>query len=59
VKREPRRVVIGVEADRLELEAWGRAAAIRRQDLPAWIKRSLTETAERDERRSSPIPRRR
>jgi hypothetical protein len=48
--------VIGVEADRLELQAWGRAAAIRRQELSAWIRRSLTETAERDEQRSSPLP---
>jgi hypothetical protein len=51
VKRESRRTVIGVEADRLELETWGRAAALRRQDLPAWIKRSLNETAQQEEQR--------
>jgi hypothetical protein len=51
---QPRSVVIGVEADRLELQAWGRAAAIRRQDLPRWIQATLTEAAERDEQRSSP-----
>jgi hypothetical protein len=58
VKREPRRVTIGVEADKLELERWGRAAALRRSEMALWIKRSLTEAAERDEQRSSPLPRR-
>jgi hypothetical protein len=48
--------VIGVEADKFELESWGRAAALRRQELPAWIKRSLNETAQQDEQRSSPLP---
>jgi hypothetical protein len=54
VKREPRLVHIGVEADKLELQAWGRAAALRRQELPDWIKKSLDATAQRDEQRSSP-----
>jgi len=58
VKRpEPRRVVVGVEADKFELEAWGRAAALSRQELPVWIKRSLNETAERDEQVRCPLPR--
>jgi hypothetical protein len=54
---EPRRTVIGVEADRLELETWGRAAALRRQDLPEWIKRSLSEAVEQGEQRRCPLPR--
>jgi hypothetical protein len=54
VKRESRRVVIGVEADQLELQSWGRAAALRRQELPAWIKRSLNETAQRDASSDAP-----
>jgi len=50
-----RRVVVGVEADKLELQAWGRAAALRRQELPAWIKKTLSAAAEQDEQRSSPL----
>jgi hypothetical protein len=57
VKQGQRRVVVGVEADKLELQVWGRAAALRRQELPAWIKQSLTEAAERDEQRRSPLSR--
>jgi hypothetical protein len=53
VKRDQRVVVVGVEADKFELEAWGRAAALRRQELPEWIKRSLNETAVRGEERRS------
>lgn len=56
MKGQQRRTVVGVEADKFELERWGRAAALSRQDLDAWIKRSLNSTAERDERRSSPLP---
>ena len=32
-------------------------AALRRQELPAWIKRSLNETVQADEQRSSPLSR--
>ena len=51
------RTVVGVEADKFELERWGRAAALSRQELPAWIKRTLNETAQQDEQRRSPLPR--
>jgi hypothetical protein len=54
---EPRRITVGVEADRDELQAWGRAAAIRRQDLPRWIQKTLSAAAEADEQRGSPLPR--
>jgi hypothetical protein len=55
VKRSPsRRVVVGVEADRLELKTWGRSAQFRRLDLDAWIKRALNEAAEQDEARRLP-----
>jgi hypothetical protein len=54
VKRTERRVVVGVEADKLELKAWGRAAALRRQELPAWIKKTLSAAAEKDEAQNSP-----
>jgi hypothetical protein len=57
VKRMERRVVVGVEADREELRTWGRAAALRRQDLPGWIKKTLSAAAEQDEQRSSPLSR--
>ena len=53
VKRMEGRVVVGVEADKVELQTWGRAAALRRQELSEWIKRSLNETAIRDEERRS------
>jgi hypothetical protein len=56
LKRESH-TVVGVEADKFELERWGRAAALRRQDLPAWIKRSLNETAQQDEQVRCPLPR--
>jgi hypothetical protein len=55
-KREPSHTVVAVEADKFELRAWGRAAALSRQDLPAWIKRSLNETAQQDEQRRCPLP---
>jgi hypothetical protein len=35
VKRERPRTVVGVEADKFELERWGRAAALSRQELPS------------------------
>jgi hypothetical protein len=58
VKRERPRTVVGVEADKFELERWGRrAAALSRQELPTWIKRTLNETAQQDEQRRSPLPR--
>jgi hypothetical protein len=44
-KKEPTRVVVGVEADKDELQAWGRAAALRKMDLDAWIKQAATATA--------------
>ncbi|HEY6665572.1 MAG TPA: hypothetical protein VI036_10655 [Propionibacteriaceae bacterium] len=56
MKGEPRRVTIGVTADREELKAWGRAAALRRQQLPNWISSTLSAAAEVDEQRSSPLP---
>jgi hypothetical protein len=49
------RTVIGVEADKYELEAWGRAAQLRRQDLDVWVKKALSEAATRDEQRSAPV----
>jgi hypothetical protein len=57
VKRERPRTVVGVEADKFELERWGRAAALSRQELPTWIKRTLNETAQQDEQRRNPLPR--
>jgi hypothetical protein len=44
-KKEPTRTVIGVEADKDELQAWGRAAALRKMDLDAWMKQAMVETA--------------
>jgi hypothetical protein len=50
VKRDKaRRVTIGVEADRLELQTWGRAAQLRRLDLDAWVRKTLSEAAEKDD----------
>jgi hypothetical protein len=57
VKRERPRTVVGVEADKFELERWGRAAALSRQELPTWIKHTLNETAQQDEQRRNPLPR--
>jgi hypothetical protein len=54
VKRTERRVVVGVEADHEELKTWGRAAQIRRLELDAWIRKTLSAAAVQDEQRSSP-----
>jgi hypothetical protein len=43
-----RKIVVGVEMSESELARWNRAAALRRQQLPTWIKRSLDERAEVD-----------
>jgi hypothetical protein len=48
-----RKIVVGVEANESDLQRWGRAAALRRQQLPAWIKRSLDERAELEDQRRS------
>jgi hypothetical protein len=56
VKGQQPRTVVGVEADKFELERWGRAAALSRQELPTWIKRTLNETAQQDEQRRCPLP---
>jgi hypothetical protein len=58
VKREYSRTVLGVELDRLQLEEFGRAAALRRLALDEWAKVAMREKAERDEQRRSPLPRR-
>jgi hypothetical protein len=43
VKREPRCIVVGVELDRLQLEEFGRAAALRRLALDEWAKVAMRE----------------
>jgi hypothetical protein len=50
------KVVVGVEAYESDLTRWGRAAALRRQELPIWIRESLDEHAAADELRQSPRP---
>jgi hypothetical protein len=50
------KVVVGVEANESDLTRWGRAAALRRQELPRWIRQSLDEHAAADELRQSPRP---
>ena len=54
MKRAERRTVVGVEADREELKTWGRAAQIRRLELDAWIRKTLSAAAVQDEQRNSP-----
>jgi hypothetical protein len=55
-KQSATRTVIAVAADKFELERWGRAAALSRRDLDAWIRYALNATAQQDEQRRCPLP---
>jgi hypothetical protein len=57
VKRDQRRIVVGVELDRFQLEEFDRAAQLRRLSLDEWAQVAMREKAERDEQRGCPLPR--
>jgi hypothetical protein len=56
MKGQQSRTVVGVELDRLQLEQFGRAAALRRLALEEWAKLAMREKAERDVQRRCPLP---